>query len=77
MYIYWFIYGIEALFWQGTYIFSAVSVLFSLFGTAITAFICVIKKSIKENTDEEPKNEDSNISIINSKPSEIRSRKKK
>ena len=31
MYIYWFIYGIEALFWQGTYIFSAVSVLFSLF----------------------------------------------
>ena len=48
-FLYWFIYGIEALFWQGTYIFSAVPVIFSLIGTGIASFIYTIIKSIKKN----------------------------
>ena len=48
-FIYWFIYGIEALFWEGTYILSAVPLIFSLIGAGITAFIYKIIKSIKEN----------------------------
>lgn len=39
----------EALAWEGTYIWSAVPVVFSLIGTAITALICFIIKSMKEN----------------------------
>ncbi len=38
-FLYWFIYGIDALFWEGTYILSAVPVLFSLIGTGIASFI--------------------------------------
>lgn len=50
-FIYWFIYGIEALFWEGTYILSAVPVLFSLIGTGIASLIYNIVKSIKKNND--------------------------
>ncbi len=53
-FIHWFIYGIEALFWGGTYIFSAVPVLFSLIGTWITSFIYKMVKSIKENKNQKP-----------------------
>ncbi len=48
-FLYWFIYGIDALFWEGTYILSAVPVLFSLIGTGIASFIYNIIKSIKKN----------------------------
>lgn len=48
-FIHWFIYGIEALFWEGTYILSAVPVIFSLIGTGITSLIYTIIKSIKKN----------------------------
>lgn len=48
-FINWFIYGIELFYWEGTYIFSAVAVLFSLIGTGITSFIYTIIKSIKKN----------------------------
>ena len=48
-FIHWFIYGMEAIFWEGTYIFSAVPVLFSLIGTGIASFIYTIIKSIKKN----------------------------
>ena len=48
-FINWFIYGIELFYWEGTYIFSAVAVLFSLIGTGITSFIYNIIKSIKKN----------------------------
>ena len=48
-FIHWFIYGIEALFWEGTYILSAVPVIFSLIGTGIASFIYTIIKSIKKN----------------------------
>ena len=49
-FVYWFIYGIEALFWEGTYILSAVPVLFSLIGTGIASFIYNMIKSIKKNS---------------------------
>ena len=48
-FIHWFIYGIEALFWEGTYILSAVPVIFSLIGTGITSLIYTIIKSINKN----------------------------
>ena len=48
-FIHWFIYGIEALFWEGTYILSAVPAIFSLIGASITALIFYIIKSVKEN----------------------------
>ena len=48
-FIHWFIYGIDALFWEGTYILSAVPVIFSLIGTGIASFIYNIIKSIKKN----------------------------
>ena len=48
-FIHWFIYGIEALFWEGTYILSVVPVIFSLIGTGIASFIYTIIKSIKKN----------------------------
>lgn len=48
-FIHWFIYGIEALFWEGTYILSAVPVIFSLIGTGIASFIYTIIKSTKKN----------------------------
>ena len=48
-FIHWFIYGIDALFWEGTYILSAVPVIFSLIGTGIASFIYTIIKSIKKN----------------------------
>ncbi len=47
-FLYWFIYGIDALFWEGTYILSAVPVLFSLSGTGIATFIYNIIKSINK-----------------------------
>ena len=50
-FIHWFIYGIEALFWEGTYIISAVPVFFSLVGASITAVVCYIVKSAKEYKD--------------------------
>ena len=46
-FIYWFRYGIEALVWEGTYIFSAVPVVFSLIGTGIAIFVCYIIQSVK------------------------------
>ncbi len=48
-FIHWFIYGIDALFWEGTYILSAVPVIFSLIGTGIASFIYTIINSIKKN----------------------------
>ena len=48
-FLYWFEFDIKALAWPGTYIWSAVPVFFSLIGTAITAFIYCIIKSIKNN----------------------------
>jgi len=56
-FLYWFIYwwlifGINALVivaWAGTFILSAYPVLFSLIGSVITAFICYLIKSMKEN----------------------------
>ena len=48
-FIYWFISGIEALFWEGTYILSAVPIIFSLIGAGIASFIYNIIKSIKKN----------------------------
>ena len=48
-FLYWLIYGLDALFWEGTYILSAVPVLFSLIGTGIASFIYHIIKSIKKN----------------------------
>ena len=51
VFLYWFIYGIDALFWGGTYIWSVYPVIFSLIGTAITAYVCYIIKTIKENQD--------------------------
>ena len=47
-FLYWFRYGMGALFWEGTYIWSMYPVIFSLIGASITAFICYIIKSIKE-----------------------------
>lgn len=46
---YWFTNGIDALFWEGTYILSAYPVVFSLIGTSVVAFIYHIIKSIKGN----------------------------
>lgn len=48
-FLYWFRFDIKALSWAGTFIWSAYPVIFSLIGTAITAFIYHIIKSIKEN----------------------------
>ena len=48
-FLYWFRFDINALAWAGTFIWSAYPVIFSLTGTTITAFICYIIKSIKEN----------------------------
>lgn len=48
-FVYWFIYGLEALFWPGTYIWSVYPVIFSLIGTILTAFIYSIIKTVKEN----------------------------
>ena len=47
-FLYWFRFDIKELAWPGTYIWSVVPVLFSLFGSAITAFILYIIKSMKE-----------------------------
>ena len=53
-FLHWFIYGVDALFWGGTYLWSAVPVLFSLIGTRITVFIYKIIKSIKEHKNQKP-----------------------
>ena len=47
-FLYWFRFDIKELAWLGTYIWSAVPVFFSLIGSAITAFILHIIKSMKE-----------------------------
>ncbi len=48
-FLYWFRFDMNALAWAGTFIWSAYPVIFSLIGTVITAFICYIIKSSKEN----------------------------
>ena len=48
-FLFWFRFDIKALAWAGTFIWSAYPVIFSLIGTVITAFICYVIKSIKEN----------------------------
>lgn len=48
-FLFWFRFDIKALAWAGTFIWSAYPVIFSLIGTTITAFICYIIKSMKEN----------------------------
>ena len=47
-FLFWFRLDIKALAWAGTFIWSAYPVIFSLIGTAITAFIFFIIKSAKE-----------------------------
>jgi hypothetical protein len=54
IFLHWFIYGIDALFWGGTYPWSAVPVLFSLIGTRITVLIYKVIKSIKERKNQKP-----------------------
>ena len=48
-FLYWFRFDINALAWAGTFIWSTYPVIFSLIGTVITAFICYLIKSIKED----------------------------
>ena len=50
-FLYWLILDINALAlaWAGIFIWSVYPVIFSLIGTAITALICFIIKSTKEN----------------------------
>ena len=49
--IHWLIFDIDAraIAWAGTLIFSVYPVMFSLIGTLITAFICYLVKSSKED----------------------------
>lgn len=60
-FLYWFIYGIEAIAWEGTYILSVIPVVFSLIGVLITKFIgeiikviCKNIKAIKNNKNQKP-----------------------
>ena len=48
-FLYWFRFDINALAWAGIFIWSVYPVIFSLIGTGITAFICYIIRSMKEN----------------------------
>lgn len=50
-FLYWFRFDINALAWEGTFIWSACPVIFSLIGASITAFIYYIIKSTKEYQD--------------------------
>ena len=48
-FLFWFRFDIKALAWAGTFIWTAYPIIFSLIGTAITAFIFHMIKSAKEN----------------------------
>ena len=48
-FLYWFRFDFNELAWPGTYIWSICPVVFSLIGSVITAFICCLIKSMKEN----------------------------
>ena len=46
-FLFWFRFDIKALAWAGTFIWTAYPIIFSLIGTAITAFIFHMIKSVK------------------------------
>ena len=48
-FLFWLIYGLDAFFWSGTYIWSVYPVGFSLIASSVTKLICYIVKEIKED----------------------------
>ena len=47
-FLYWFRFDITTLAWAGTYIWTVYPVIFSIIGASITAFVCYVRKKMKE-----------------------------
>ena len=60
-FLYWFRFGMDALTWEGTYIWTLYPVIFSLLGALASAFIKAIVKEIKASYDKNSKTEEQNI----------------
>ena len=50
-FLYWFQFDITTLAWAGTYMWAVYPVIFSIIGASLTAFICFVRRQMKETWD--------------------------